>query len=84
MELVYKISDGIEVLPEGFSYGKRYKVYESYKLNEFFRYKIYNNEGHLFSFVDIPKNSLYIWRYFMTKKEERKLKLDEIRRQSNM
>ena len=78
MKVIYKIMDGIEVLPYGFSYGKTYEIYHYYEMNEYSRYKIYNDYGSLINFNDIPYNSHNIWKYFITLKELRKLKLDEI------
>jgi len=52
--------------------------------NSVYTINIYNDYGSLVNFNSISYNTYHIWRYFMTEKELRKMKLDEIGRQSNM
>ena len=70
--------DGISTLPDGFSYGKVYDVVEEDFRESIVQYRIENDNSQIYLFVDQEQSSYYIWRYFITLKEYRKLKLNEI------
>ncbi len=81
MKVYYKIMNGIEVLPEGFYHGNWYEIREKISSinKKFIYYKIKNDTGKTYTFNDIEYGgAYYIWRYFYTEKEIRKLKLENI------